>query len=382
MLKKIYRKLHRFIFDNKPFPSLNKHIPRGELYLTHISAFSYGNAGDTLLPVVLRDLFYNTINVKKWRGLHVHKIVSDKDIKKINKSNALIIGGGGLFLKDTNPNRLSGWQWSCDIDHLEKISVPIIMFAVGYNRFRGQEDFSPIFREHLNKFVSKASFIGLRNRGSIERIKEYLEEEDLRKKVVYQPCMTTLIAKIYPKIANFLNKKDFIVFNCAFDRNELRSNNEHLLNSIAKVALKLSMFTKIKYYSHMLSDEIILPFFDKYGMSYDLVRFKTVKDIVEAYAEPKLVIGMRGHAQMIPFGCKTPILSIISHDKLKWFLDDINCSEWGIDVLYENFEDKLFEKAIELYYNSDVSIAMIEKAQDCLWNVTEKNLDYIKTIII
>lgn len=45
------------------------------------------------------------------------------------------------------------------------------MFAVGYNRFRGQEDFDQFFKEHINLFVEKAEFIGLRNHGSIESIK-------------------------------------------------------------------------------------------------------------------------------------------------------------------------------------------------------------------
>lgn len=30
------------------------------------------------------------------------------------------------------------------------------MFAVGYNRFRGQEDFDPIFKEHINLFCRKS----------------------------------------------------------------------------------------------------------------------------------------------------------------------------------------------------------------------------------
>ena len=50
------------------FPFLIKSQPKGEKRAVHISAFSYGNAGDTLLPVVLRDLFNDTIgiNIAAW----------------------------------------------------------------------------------------------------------------------------------------------------------------------------------------------------------------------------------------------------------------------------------------------------------------------------
>src|SRR5690606_35253924 len=111
----------------------------------------------------------------------------------INKSKGVIIGGSGLFLKDTNPNMLSGWQWSCSLEMLKKIRTPITLFAVGYNRFRNQEDFDPVFSEHLNLLAEKSIYIGLRNQGSIINVEKYLTKEN-KKKVRYQPCPTTIIS--------------------------------------------------------------------------------------------------------------------------------------------------------------------------------------------
>jgi hypothetical protein len=39
---------------------------------------------------------------------------------------------------------------------------------------------------------------------------------------------------------------------------------------------------------------------------------------------------MRGHAGMIPFGCGTPIISLVSHPKMAYFLADIERPEWGV----------------------------------------------------
>jgi O-antigen/teichoic acid export membrane protein/polysaccharide pyruvyl transferase WcaK-like protein len=377
IIKRIYK-----ILSLKPFPKIvSSSFLKGKLKITHVSAFNYGNAGDTLLPVVLRDLFNNEIGIKKWKSIHVYKEINDKLLSIINKSDALVIGGGGLFLKDTNPNDLSGWQWSCSIEQLQQIEIPIIMFAVGYNRFRGQDEFNPIFKEHLNAFVEKAIFVGIRNNGSIRKLKEYLNNDILKQKLVFQPCMTTLISKIYPNFENFETKDDFIAVNCAFDRENLRSNTGEILKSIARVISKLSSVTKIKYFSHMLSDNKILPFFDELKISYELVQFSSVKQIVHEYSKSRLVIGMRGHAQMIPFGCKTPILSIISHDKMGWFLEDISHPEWGVDVLESDFESKLLDKSIHIYNKYEQCISEISSQQEKLWNITLNNMQIINKTI-
>jgi polysaccharide pyruvyl transferase WcaK-like protein len=112
-----------------------------------------------------------------------------------------------------------------------------------------------------------------------------------------------------------------------------------------------------------------------------LIEFESTKKIIDFYAKPKLVIGMRGHAQMIPFGCNTPILSIISHDKMQWFLDDINHPEWGIDVLDENFENELSDKILKILNNWQYYYSNILLEQNKLWNITSKNINTINSIL-
>ena len=382
LIKELGKKIKRKLFESKvPQISGYPFASKQGFVVTHISAFTHANTGDLFLPVVLRNLFNSYIPIRKWINRHVFKIVTAKDVSSFNKSDFMVIGGGGLLLTDTNPNNLSGWQWSCSIENLKKIKVPIIAFAIGYNRFRNQEDFKPIFTEHLNCFVEKSVFIGIRNHGSIQKLKNYLRTEDLRNKLRYQPCMTTLTSLIYNGLYKFEAKENFIAFNCAFDRQNLRNSNDIILQQIANVALQLSKISKIKYYSHVSNDEQILPYFDRIGVPYQLVRLKKVKQTILEYSKPRLVIGMRGHAQMIPFGCNTPILSIISHDKMQWFLDDIHHPEWGVDVLNPSFETELLEKAKELYNSTDALIPILKEEQQILWNITQQNMNFIKSII-
>ena len=83
---------------------------------------------------------------------------------------------------------------------------------------------------------------------------------------------------------------------------------------------------------------------------------------------------MRGHAQLIPFGCGTPTLSIITHDKLQWFLEDIGHTEWGIDILENNFEKELYEHSIFMLENQLKIKKEIEIEKEKLWEVTVRNL--------
>ena len=189
--------------------------------------------------------------------------------------------------------------------------------------------------------------------------------------------MTTLIAKIYPSFTDYGRKEDFVAFNCAFDRQQLRSSDDAYLYSIARVALELSKMTRVKYYSHMEADKKALKYFEELKVPYELVEMHDVKKMIIDYSRPRLVIGMRGHAQMIPFGCQTPILSIISHDKMQWFLDDIQHSDWGVDVTSKLFEKQLLEKSIDYYQNSQKHHQEIIVQQERLWNITMENMKTI-----
>ena len=345
--------------------------------ITHISAFTYGNAGDTLLPIALHDTWCLLNNKLAWINKPVYPTVDSSLVHQINKTNGLIIGGGGLFLRDTNANKISGWQWPCSADMLHSIEVPVILFAVGYNRFRGQEEFEPFFKDNITAFAEKALYIGLRNSGSIAAIKNYLPE-NLHHKLRFQPCMTTILSELYTRQFDFDSKQDFVAFNAAFDRSHLRFGTQigNILSGTARVLKEVSENIPIKFYSHMPSDEAIIPFLQSFGVKYELVRLNNLhpRKIIEEYAKPKLVVGMRGHAQMIPFGCKTPIVSIVSHNKMQWFLDDIQQAGWGADVNSATFELDLKKRIFDSLQNTRNEINVIAAKQKELLKISSANV--------
>ena len=141
-----------------------------------------GNAGDTAIGSAFKNLFHSEFPEAKITFMNCRKIFSKDDIKIINQHDVLIISGGGLFLFDSFANEQSDWQWGISKELLEDITIPIIVYAVGYNKFRGQRDFNSKFDETLKILVEKSIFFSLRNSGSCEAIKKHLPN-NLHKKI-------------------------------------------------------------------------------------------------------------------------------------------------------------------------------------------------------
>ena len=101
-----------------------------------------GNAGDTAIGSAFKNLFQSEFLDSEITFMNCRKIFSKNDIDVINQHDFLIISGGGLFLFDTFANEQSDWQWGISKELLEDIKIPIVVYAVGYNKFRGQRDFN------------------------------------------------------------------------------------------------------------------------------------------------------------------------------------------------------------------------------------------------
>ncbi len=301
----------------------------------------------------------------------------------MNASRGVVIGGGGLFLRDTNPNDLSGWQWSCSVSDLAQIEVPIIVTAVGYNRFRGQPDFAPVFRDHLQLLVEKSAFIGIRNNGSIQALRTYLPE-DLWSKVELQPCYTTVLSDLYPTEIEALppNPEWTVGFNCAFDREDLRygERRDEILSAIAEAAKQLSTDFPIRYLSHSDTDEKMLPYLDAAEVPYRCIRMNWMspKDIMRCYGSPMLTIGMRGHSQMIPAGLLRPIISVASHEKMWYFLQDIGATEWGVETSDTDLTAVLVGKARSLLGSWDETQNRLKEIERSNFRITQRNLAKIE----
>ncbi|UIZ14997.1 polysaccharide pyruvyl transferase family protein [Streptomyces sp. R527F] len=354
--------------------------------LAHVALFAEGdeNAGDKVLPEAVRSCFTADTGPDRWHEQHAHLLVDEAGLERLNARRAVIVGGGGLFLPDTAPNGNSGWQWNIPDDVLARITAPLAVFAVGYNVFDGQRYRRERFAASLRALVERSAFFGLRNHGSVARVRELLPAS-LREKVRYQPCPTTVARHLDARLAEPAVREDTVLINCAYDRAGLRFGHDygHFLAEMAAAIRAISGAAEVRYAAHMPADErfvddlrrehgLVLPVEPLYLLSNDAIR--------DLYRRTRLVIGMRGHAGMIPFGCGTPVISLVSHPKLAYFLADIDRPDWGVSVHERALGARLAERALDVLADHPAAVADVHDRQRALWSVTRGNLALLREL--
>ena len=227
--------------------------------------------------------------------------------------------------------------------------------------------------------------MGLRNHGSIEQARRLLPA-DLHDKVRFQPCPTTVTSRLVEGRTDRARREDTVLINAAYDRAGLRFGHDygHFLAEMAATVRALGPRAEVRCAAHALDDERIA--FDprrEHGVSLPVIPmydFDT-RQITDTYARTRLVIGMRGHAGMIPFGCGTPIISLISHPRMTYFLSDIGRPEWGVSVPDRHLAARLTESAAALLDDHDAAVADVHDRQRELWRVTQENAAELRALL-
>ncbi|MFI6939454.1 glycosyltransferase [Streptomyces sp. NPDC050418] len=361
--------------------------------LAHVAFYMdrQGNAGDKLLPESVRRAVGGAFTgaprdtgARDWHSVHAHRLFDEAALARVNARRGLVIGGGGLFIPDTMPNGNSAWQWNVPDELLSRIDVPVAVFAVGFNAFDGQSYRAGRFRESLRLLVEKSAFFGLRNHGSIEKVRAMLPAH-LHDKVRFQPCPTTVTRQLTPGWRDPASREDTILLNAAYDRAGLRFGHDYgyFLAQMAASVRELGRLAEVRCVAHSLDDEKLA--FDlrrEHGVSLPVIPMYDFdnEQILDTYKRTKLVIGMRGHAGMIPFGCGTPVISLISHPKMAYFLRDIERPEWGVSVHDRDLAARLVEQAGALLSDHAATVADVHGRQQELWKVTEANRAELREI--
>ena len=359
--------------------------------LTHVGIHESlnRNAGDTLLFDEVRRLFGAQLGSIDWDRRQVWESLDLDTVGAVNDAQRpLVIGGGGLLLRDQAgaDASASGWQWNSRPDAVRALEVPVVVFAIGYNRFRGQEDFDAPFTDHMNALAERSTFFGLRNNGSIRAVKSYLAPE-LQDKLSLQPCPTVSGWQLHEDVAETAaahSASGHMVLraNVAFDRPQFRfgTDPDAVLGRLAE-ALAHAQQTgwEIRFTAHKEMDLQFLPYLEAANVGYqvDDITDADPAGILDTYARCDLAVGLRGHAQMVPFGLRRPIVSVISHDKMGWFLDDIEHPEWGVEIAHASLRDDLCDRIDTQRIHRDRIARELAVAQQRQWEIGVRNLEYI-----
>jgi hypothetical protein len=359
--------------------------PGKRLRLFHFDIKTFGNYGDTLLFEAVRQLF-NGFGGGQYFEIYDSRPLRDPVgpalVSSINDSaDAVVVGGGGLFLRDTNPNDRSGWQWNISVELLKKLKKPLIVFAVGNNRFIGQEDFTSTFREHVNLTMDRSIFFGLRNTGSIETIRPYLAEQS-RDRVEFQPCPTTLGRYLFPDLWRPESDRDrHLGLQALVGRRQRRAgfDPDRIYADLIDVARRLVRDGwTLESTPYSRGDMIFADLATDAGLPMEEARLfgdpNGLYKGVEVSARLPYLLGTRGHAQMVPFGMGTIPLSVQVHDKLGYFAKDIGHPELAIDPRQDDFPTQLYRTIRDTHENRAQLRSELDLARERFLKISLTNL--------
>ena len=324
------------------------------LKLFHFDIPTWGNYGDKALFPVVRDAFRvlgsggpgsaSSGAFDFTSAAALRREVDTALVDRINaRADAVVVGGGGLFLQDTNPNRLSGWQWKISAEALAAIEVPLIIYALGDNRFPGQPEFDELMRSHVSQVLDQSVFFGLRNTGSIETMTKFLghDPDPASGPIRFQPCPTTIAGLLYEPLLSRRPdpaQKVLAIQMLVHPRQQAAGFDAEVIHQATVDAARMLVakgWTVLSVPFHPDDAEVSrklvaeVPEVEEVRLYGPEVGFFAGFDL---FASIPYVLGGRGHAQMIPFGVGSVPISLDLHAKLGYFARDIDHPEFLVPV--------------------------------------------------
>jgi len=308
--------------------------------------YHFTNVADKYIAESVRKVFEKKFGQIKWIEYDIRKMCDKADIDGFNKYDAIVIGGGGFILPSSfYVKKETGWVIGIPTNLVEKIEIPIIGFGIGYNLFRGEEFNSPAFVDNFNTILDHSPFFSLRHKGDIRKVEEIIG----RKSDIRLEFCSSLFGREYKE-----SHGNIISFQLAWDRIKSRfgsaNNKDRFTKDIIEVIKYFSNTnSKLSIVSHTNSDktgnEDLVKKLIGNGISCELVNLigADVDTLTDFYYGVKTTFTMRGHGQMIPMGLGCDVVSLISHDKVKYLLEDLDIVKTGVEVTNDNLVDNCLE---------------------------------------
>lgn len=304
------------------------------------------NSGDFMLGIATKKYFKEKyLNNQKCQFHDIDcrdpKNFSDNNVKKLNNFDYILVGGGGLILPDSAPNKTSCWQWNIPKSSYDKINKPIYVVSIGYNCFFGQnmsmptrenntsdKTRIPIFSENIKKLIDKSEHFSMRHKGDINSLVSVIGEE-YRDKIKFEFCPSIpYVGEVWKPKLNPNNKK-FIAIEIKDDRewrryhkigklkfyNHLTAFVKHCKENKIPVCYMSHDGSK-NFYKHLISRGVKIPLLDNSS--------GVESRIMENYSKVKILFCSAGHSQMMAHGLGIDTISLVSHPKLKYFCEDTN----------------------------------------------------------
>jgi hypothetical protein len=292
-------------------------------------------------------------------------------IDQLNEeADLVLIGGGGLIFHRPEDQSVSGWSFNVTLDELDRIRRPIVVYGIGYNKFRFDPGaFPEVTGRHLRCLQERAALFSVRNHGTRRvLVEEYGLDAD---RIDVIPDAGICLYDRPIEIPARRPGGPLIALNWAGDRPHFRypppaeDNARHFLAAVRSALLRCmrELGAQVMFLPHLL--HVDSDMFDAFAAGFPPGSiFSTHRELSFLYPPPgemlyphvpfftnlyrqaDLALGMRFHACVLAFGAGTRFLRIGSHPKLEYFVRDVAVPDHAVPLVDRDGEsaDRVFER--------------------------------------
>lgn len=368
---------------------------------THIASFA-GNIGDLLnhrgfycsFGIDEKDVF--KIEMRKfYRNCKSGKLEFDAELaKEINKSKALILGGGGFFDIYWDESN-TGTTLDMTKKFIDSIKVPVLVNAMGVHVDRAKDTAIEKFY-HFITYVKNQSnwFLSIRNDGSRKRLKE-LYGNDILSKIMVVPDNGFMIKRITDdkmKIRLKSKRIGLSITNELFDLSFTQGVTNGQVNyEIAKlVAYLLDQNYCCIFFLHTPQDIIVVNRILK-ELGQEQFRNNIIiapylpfevegglETFMEYYFMCDLVVGMRFHSNVISIANNIPIVGLAIHEQIFDLYEENGLGDYCVKIGEDNWSIELMQKISDIL---NVPESYKVRQNYIMKKIIEQNKHYVKEAV-
>lgn len=293
------------------------------------------------------------------------------------KYDLLVIGGGGIIHGAHWPN---GWFWLIREELIERIHIPFLVYGAGYNYFADEEGIPARGVSHLRKTIAASAFFSVRNDRSRERLflKTGLNVPEVPDPGFFVTGMEqSSVTRLPP----------YVILQVANDKSLHRFSNEYekakFISQIRRIAETLSKEHQVIIAPHVFEDvslsrDIAAGLKNVSVWDFSSFAFDRCGEMLHYYRDADLVLAMRGHAQIVPIGFKTPVISISNHPKHEGLMNELGLQNYNVRLGSPDFEPRVLELCQEILANPTSYHLQLDEISSRLRRQTDSGFQEIK----
>jgi len=257
-----------------------------------------------------------------------------------NKYDMIMVGGAGLIEGGVWNNTPTGWKLPFNKDTLSVISIPIVVFGVGFNFFRGMPKLNEEGKKNLSLLIDKAKVFSVRNDGSYEELMDAVTPS----KEIYEIIDAGGMQEVE------CPQKDKIEIGCF---NPTMNGGGPWQSRNIPIDNLLRIIKSHNMQAHTHGHKAYCPEYDSLDWIINKDEFihnlkNDFQKNIEIYNDVDFIVPMHQHGQLFSFGKNIPYISIASMEKMVKQDKKLGLENYSVDTSLNNWTEILDKKIVRL----------------------------------